>query len=67
MKFVIEMRMDNAAFEVADPEARDGDEVARILRDIATKVEGQPINSDTHSGVIFDYNGNRVGSWEVVD
>lgn len=67
MKFVIEVKMDNAAFEVADPEARDGDEIARILRDIATKVEGQSVHPDTHDGFIFDTNGNRVGVWSVED
>lgn len=36
------------------------DEVARILRDLAKKVE-----DGREDGAIHDVNGNRVGSWSL--
>ena len=46
----------NAAF---DDDSNGRDEVARILRSIATSLE-----DGTEGGAIFDINGNRVGAWE---
>lgn len=52
----IEMNTDSDAFQ-SDP----GAEMARILRDIADKIEGA---RPADSGIYFarDINGNRVGS-----
>lgn len=51
----LKIATDNAAFE-DDP----GDECAKILRAVASKLE------DGHrGGVIFDTNGNRVGTWTL--
>lgn len=55
MKFTVEIECDNAAF--AD---WPGLEVARILRDVANRVDGDA--EGTH-GTCRDANGNRVGSW----
>ena len=51
----IEIKTDNAAFTECPQ-----DECARILRDIAEKMEIGCVD-----GVCIDYNGNRVGSWEL--
>jgi hypothetical protein len=56
--FTIHIDLENAAFE---PEA--APEVARILRDIATKL-------DSHDGydkyqTVFDVNGNDVGRFRL--
>lgn len=50
----ITFRTGNAAFEEPD----DVYEIARILRDIADKIE----NGRTE-GSCIDYNGNGVGAW----
>ena len=52
MKFVLEIKCDNAAF--ADwPE----NEVARILRELSKKLEEDGLPFAT----LYDYNGNNVG------
>jgi hypothetical protein len=48
---------ENAAFE-----DNRGYEIARILRDAADKIE-----TGTSEGALFDYNGNRVGAFELED
>ena len=45
----------NAAFE-----ARQGYESARILREIANKLD-----SGINEGVCHDHNGGRVGEWKL--
>ena len=52
MKFKLEIDCSNAAFE-EEPEY----EVARILRELADKLEAD--GSLAHP--VFDFNGNRVG------
>ena len=54
--FKIEIETGNAAFDYGDK----GHEIARILRDIADKVE-----NGAESGVARDINGNKVGTFEV--
>jgi hypothetical protein len=57
--FKLTIDTDNAAFE-------DGgnDEVARILRKLADRVEyGDRLADD--NGACLDANGNRVGTWEL--
>lgn len=55
MNFTLSFTMDNAAFE--DEPAT---ESARILRDIAEKVE-----AGHGGGKIRDINGNSIGTWSV--
>lgn len=51
--FRLEIKTTNAAFE-EDP----GPELARLLREAADKVE-----NGTVTGILHDYNGNRVGEY----
>lgn len=55
----IEFKTSNAAFRTEDENLNEY-EVARILKDIASKIE-----YGITSGVIMDYNGNKVGSWSI--
>jgi hypothetical protein len=52
----IKIEMDNAAFE-DDPTA----EVARILREVAKRIDGHPHFSPGHDQPLRDANGNEVG------
>ncbi len=54
MRFTCEIKMDNAAFHEVP------DELARILHVLAGRVRDD-------SGVIMDVNGNRVGTWELIN
>lgn len=58
MRFNLDFDMDNAAFE---GDAAEG-EVARILRNIAEKIEIAGLTE----GAVYDINGNRVGAYEVI-
>lgn len=57
MKFVIEIKMDNAAFDTHEPT-----EVVRILRGLADRIEA--VGDMEHA--LLDINGNRVGESIVV-
>jgi hypothetical protein len=59
MQATLTIQMDNAAFE------ENSVELARILQDIAAKIEqqGGVVAGDTF--VAMDLNGNRVGKLEV--
>lgn len=66
MEFQLSIKMDNAAFyedSYADqPIPQQGLEVARILRELADKVEDMGDISDRSSNLYLrDYNGNVVG------
>ena len=56
MTLKIEMEMDNAAFLECS-----GNEVARILREIACFSEGRQLDGDCDLGPPLDLNGNVVG------
>ena len=56
--FKLKFRMGNSAFDDGNKEY----EVARILKEIAEKVE----NGRTE-GSIMDYNGNNIGEWIIED
>lgn len=57
--FTLTIETNNAAFE----DGR-GYEIARILRDLADSVE--EVGAEIYSARgVYDYNGNRVGSWEL--
>ncbi len=55
----ITIKMDNAAF---DPDS--GTEAARILRELADKLDGGDVLPDT-SIPLLDVNGNKVGRAEA--
>lgn len=58
--FGLTLRTANAAFH---PEFGDGsDEVARILRDVADRVE-----AGDRTGVVRDINGNPVGTFRMTN
>ncbi len=56
-KFVVTIETENAAF---DGEYRE-QEIARILREAAHRVETNPT---LVMGILRDANGNQVGRWE---
>ena len=56
MRYEIHIAMSNAAFEEGA-----GSEVARILRELADKVEPMEIEELAIPARLRDYNGNRVG------
>jgi hypothetical protein len=56
--FKLEIETANAAFTNSDQDAEF--ETARILREIASKLE-----SGTRSGKCVDGNGNTVGDWTI--
>lgn len=60
MKLKVTIEMDNAAFE-----DQAGSECARILRDVADKLEGRDMVSTGELFTTRDYNGNRVGEVKV--
>lgn len=55
MRFVLDIAVDNAAFD-------EPGEVARILREVAERVDGLV---GVFSGGIRDINGNTVGTFDV--
>ena len=55
MKFTLTLTCDNAAFE-----DRPSEEIARILRAAASRIEA----TDELRGSLRDINGNTVGSYE---
>ena len=59
MTFTLTINADSGAFFDESPNA----EVARILRELATKLSA----GYSDYGVIFDINGNRVGRWDWED
>ncbi|MGA2263863.1 MAG: hypothetical protein ABSH28_20825 [Acidobacteriota bacterium] len=60
MRMTIEVDMNNAAFTEDGPGA-ESYEAARILRDLADRIECHPHFSPGHSQALRDINGNEVG------
>ena len=58
MEATINLNMDNAAFD-GQPEI----ETARLLRQLADNIEIDGCSNQS----IFDYNGNKVGSYRVTE
>lgn len=56
MEFTMKINMDNAAFDRGD-----GRELARLLREAATRLA----DVGESDGTLRDINGNTVGSWEI--
>jgi hypothetical protein len=62
MKLVIEINMDNAAFADA---AYNGDEAARILRTLASRLRGINLEAGGDDMNLRDENGNTVGKARI--
>jgi hypothetical protein len=61
MKFTLTLTTDNDAFQ---PEP--GDEVARILREVASRVlHDRDCTGNAWSGTVRDINGNACGAWSL--
>jgi hypothetical protein len=59
------MGFDGAAFNGPDNAA---DEVIRILGRVADAVSDEAyMTRFADGGSVYDINGNRIGSWEVID
>ena len=65
MRIIISITTDNAAFQ-DDPNGPSG-EVARILRDLAKRIDGHPHFSPGHFQPLRDSDGNEVGFISVHD
>lgn len=65
MQFTLKLDMSNDAFARHNPEFRDATEVARILRNLADKLDNLNTFSAYANGPLRDGNGNSVGSWDV--
>ncbi|MBZ5497748.1 MAG: hypothetical protein LAP85_15200 [Acidobacteriia bacterium] len=64
MRMKIEVEMENAAFTEDGPGA-ERHEAARILRDLANRIECNPHFSPGHSQALRDINGNKVGHMAI--
>lgn len=62
MTITITIQCDNAAFD----DGHAGAEVARILRKLAARVDGDSL-SDYCGSSLHDINGNKVGAVDVED
>jgi hypothetical protein len=65
MKFTLEIDLENAAFECHSPKFRNGQQVARILRVLAHKLEAGYHLNTSDIGKLLDGNGNTIGRWTV--
>ncbi len=66
MKFKLTFEVENSAFITEDshPGARNGNEIARVLRSIATWCDHSLVfPSDGRN--VTDINGNTIGSWRM--
>ena len=63
MRFNLRVDLDNAAFA----DGNFGTELARILRKVATQVEGDTVIRTWHYTNVRDINGNPVGAHAVKD
>lgn len=59
MEFKLAINCDNPAFDNASSE------VARILRELADRIDGHPHFSAGHSQPVMDANGNEVGGFVI--
>lgn len=60
MTITITIEADNAAFD-------DSGEVARILRELAERIDGEADRELSNPIFLRDYNGNKVGALRVTD
>lgn len=67
MRLTLTIDLDNTAFDdgmdTATP-TREGDEIARILRNAAADIAGTSVQAGD-SDNLRDHNGNKVGKWTV--
>lgn len=59
MAFALKIATDTGAFE----DVGTGSELARILRELASWIDGEYWSSDYDNGTLRDINGQHVGSW----
>lgn len=68
MAFTLRIDTDNAAFQAdtgdAYPAFSPGPELARTMRKLADRLDD---GTDHTDGLLYDINGNRVGSWEITE
>ena len=61
LKLSIEIKTFHGAFD-----GREGQEIARLLLDVAAWFDAQPSPIETkHEGTLRDLNGNTCGKWEL--
>ena len=61
MKALVEIELGNDAFKGS------GDELARVIRNIAQDVEDYNLHDEGAQILIKDINGNSVGEFKIVD
>jgi hypothetical protein len=70
MKFTLEIDLDNDAFRSSEhlmDHERDGSQIARALRGIASNLEAKRFVSEISRGDnVRDVNGNTCGHWQIV-
>lgn len=64
MRFNLSFSMDNAPFDGGDNSV---DEVVRILRHLADRLDAYGAHGVDLTGNVHDVNGNLIGSWDVTD
>lgn len=63
MKFRLEFDCDNAAFDDDVPDHGCASECARILRELANRLD----QDGTAHANLHDVNGNRIGAWSLAE
>lgn len=76
MQFTVSIDLDRAAFYVdvtedgPDENWRSGDEVARLLRALADRINANigdiTALGPSYTSNLLDINGNKVGTWSIV-
>ena len=64
MRLTLKMNLDSAAFDGGDKSVRDGEEVSRIFRMLATEIGCCDISAPG-GGPLHDINGNKCGVWQI--
>jgi len=60
MKFTLEIELKGAALMGDDDDTLDVYSLSAIVENLV-----EPIESGVTSGIVMDYNGNKVGRWEI--
>ncbi|MGA9527145.1 MAG: hypothetical protein WBS24_03405 [Terriglobales bacterium] len=63
--FTLTIETHNAAFVGADDDFGPGPELARILRELADRLD--LVGTAPKDGTVRDFNGNTVGTWTLED
>jgi hypothetical protein len=65
MKFTLEIDLDNDAFMSSEDDARNGDALADILKELSEAFRYLDAQNG-YSGNLRDVNGNPCGHWQIV-